>query len=222
MKLEWEETHIISTDDDNGPLEGKRHWLKAWESLSYTIVRQRGTDGIFILRGLNTGVGFASPSLKNCKARAQADYDARITLETAGVAKPATPNTDEIAAKLRRGLASDPPSLTFSFNDIEALLEEREALKDAEGKRADLWRKNRELHSELNVRSATIETMRIDAKRPNPPVTQAMVERAARAVWFADWETFDEAKAENNADYQWKLEKSRLALEAALNGDSND
>lgn len=43
------------------------------------------------------------------------------------------------------------------------------------------------------------------------------IEAAARAMWarIEDEVTFDEAKAANDAPYQWAMEDARLAIEAA-------
>lgn len=81
--LEWVKGTYTSTDDDGGPMEGVPHRLFAWSAEQYLIIRQRGGDGRFILRGKSDGVGLVTSSLDAAKAAAQADYESRILLALA-------------------------------------------------------------------------------------------------------------------------------------------
>lgn len=75
--LAWEKGTYVSTDDDNGPMEGIPVELKAWRAGPYTIIRQRSKDGLFLLRGHSSGLGLMASRLSEAKAAAQEDYDAR-------------------------------------------------------------------------------------------------------------------------------------------------
>jgi len=76
--LEWREGTYTTTDDDGGPMEGIPRKLYAWRSEGYTIIRQSGADGLFILRGKADGVGLIVATLEKAKAAAQADYERRV------------------------------------------------------------------------------------------------------------------------------------------------
>ena len=76
--LEWVEGTYTTTDDDNGPMEGRQIRLWAWRADIYTIIRQRGPDGLYVLRNKSDGIGAVVPTLEAAKAAAQADYERRI------------------------------------------------------------------------------------------------------------------------------------------------
>ena len=76
--LEWVEDTETTTDDDGGPFEGVPRVLKVWRAGPYTIIRQPGLHGRFILRGKSDGVGLVMQTLAPLQAAAQADYERRI------------------------------------------------------------------------------------------------------------------------------------------------
>ena len=76
--LEWVEGTYITTDDDNGPMEGRQIGLWAWRTDIYTIIRQRGPDGLYVLRNKSDGIGVVVSTLEDAKAVAQDDYERRI------------------------------------------------------------------------------------------------------------------------------------------------
>lgn len=76
--LVWQEGTDTTTDDDNGPMEGIPRKLQAWRAGGYTIIRQDGPHGLFILKGKSDGIGLIVHTLEAAKAAAQADYESRI------------------------------------------------------------------------------------------------------------------------------------------------
>ena len=72
-ELQWIQGSVISTDDDNGPLEGIAHSLRAWSAGCYTILQQRGPHGRFILKGTMDGYGHVLPTLDAAKEKAAQD-----------------------------------------------------------------------------------------------------------------------------------------------------
>lgn len=73
-KLAWTKGTYTTTDGDGGPMEGVPRHLEAWRAGPYTIIKQEGPDGMFILRGTSNGIGQVMPSLKDVQDFAQADY----------------------------------------------------------------------------------------------------------------------------------------------------
>lgn len=73
--LEWKLGVYVSTDDDGGPLEGIEHNINSWRSGRYLIIRQRAESGLYIVRGLSSGLGLAVPRLSQAKLAAQTDHD---------------------------------------------------------------------------------------------------------------------------------------------------
>lgn len=71
--LKWRQGAYITTDDDNGPMEGIPRRLHAWRAGPYTIIRQRGEDGLFILRGLSKVGPSVFPDISRAKDAARAD-----------------------------------------------------------------------------------------------------------------------------------------------------
>jgi hypothetical protein len=72
-KLKWKQGVHTTTDDDNGPMEGVPRDLLAWRAGGYTIIRQEGPDGRYILTGRRNGIGLAVPNLADAMAAAEAD-----------------------------------------------------------------------------------------------------------------------------------------------------
>ena len=82
--LVWKERISRTTDDDNGPREGRRRKIPSWRSGPYEIIRQDMHTGLYILSGLSSGMRLACPYLRDAKAAAQADYERRILDEMEG------------------------------------------------------------------------------------------------------------------------------------------
>lgn len=74
--LEWVEGDY--TTRDGAPMEERRIKLWEWRADIYTIIRQRGPDGLYVLRDKSDGIGAVVPTLEDAKAAAQEDYERRI------------------------------------------------------------------------------------------------------------------------------------------------
>ena len=74
--LEWVEGDYTTRDD--APMEERRIKLWDWRADIYTIIRQRGPDGLYVLRDKSDGIGAVVPTLEDAKAAAQEDYERRI------------------------------------------------------------------------------------------------------------------------------------------------
>lgn len=147
--LVWSKGFAVSTDDDGGPMEGIPYRLHKWTAGPYTIVRQRGKDGRFILSGKSDGIGLVTPTLDEVKAAAQRDYEARSALTPS----PSYAEGIEAAAKLvtdRRsnGLSTDLRSIAYAIRELagrppaeDGWLDISTAPKD--GTAVDLWARGR-------------------------------------------------------------------------------